>query len=510
MIRVPDSVQSQYDEFLTRYGISGRELSEFRRWLRYYWDFCGKYGHDRLAAASLPLFLDKLASKRQSEEKRAQASRAVKAYWAMVREERGRRSEVGGQGISGREIEHPTSNIQRPTLKFQENGDKAKDKASDKDPATRTRSRQGSLGSVGRGRDLYAQAKTAPPESSLICRESQNTDFPENVTTSSWVREYDELRDAIRLRNYSDRTLKTYRHWVRRLQGYTRSKASRDLTTEDVKAFLTHLAVEEHVAASTQNQAFNALLFFFRHALGKEFGKVDGVVRAKRRRYIPVVLTREEVNTILTRLEPPYDLLVKLLYGCGLRISECLDIRVHWLNLGDRTLTVHDGKGQKDRTVPLPETLIPDIRGQLQRVWQLHHDDLQAGYAGVFLPSQLEKKYKNAAKDYIWQWLFAAKRLSRVAATGEFRRYHMQGKEVHRALKRAVGGCALTKRVTPHTFRHTFASHLLKANYDIRTIQELLGHSDVRTTMIYTHTVPSRTKKDRKSPLDFPPSEGGG
>lgn len=245
------------------------------------------------------------------------------------------------------------------------------------------------------------------------------------------------------------------------------------------------------------------MLFFFRHVLGKEFGKIDGVVRAKRKRYIPVVLSREEIDSVIGCLEPPFDLVMKLLYDCGLRISECLTLRVGCFNLDAMILTVHDGKGQKDRTVPLPKSLLADIREHFDMLANLHQDDLGRGYAGVFLPSQLEQKYKNAPKQFIWQWFFPAKRLTHVVKEHEYRCYHLQLSHATNALREAVRKASIPKRVSPHTFRHSYASHLLQANYDIRTIQELLGHSDVRTTMIYTHTVPSRTKKERESPLDF-------
>jgi integron integrase len=330
---------------------------------------------------------------------------------------------------------------------------------------------------------------------------------------ASWVAEFSELRDGLKRRNYSPRTLKTYTHWVRRFQAFVRSKDAQSLSVEDVKVFLTDLAVNQGVSASTQNQAFNSLLYFFRHVLGREFGKVDGVVRAKYRRYIPVVLSREEVQTVINRLASPFDLAVKLMYGCGLRISECLNLRIGCFNCDQRILTVHDGnhrrqgyggqEGQKDRTVPLPESTMDAVRERFEQLAGLHREDLERGYAGVFLPAQLEKKYRNAPKEFVWQWFFPAPKLTVVEKTGELRRYHMQPSPVSQAIKQAVRQSAIPKRVSAHTFRHSFASHLLQANYDIRTIQELLGHSDVRTTMIYTHTVPSRTLKARRSPLDF-------
>lgn len=275
------------------------------------------------------------------------------------------------------------------------------------------------------------------------------------------------------------------------------------ISIEDVKEYLTFLVVKRKVSASTQNQAFNALLFLFRHVLGKEFGKVDGVVRAKRKPYIPVVLSRKEVDAILMDLSPPYDLLVKLLYGCGLRLFECLNLRVHCFNFDAGVLTVHDGKGKKDRTVPLPQTIAPDLRTHLESVKDLHQRDLDRDYGGAFLPNALEKKYKNAPKEIVWQWFSPAIQLTYVEKTGEYRRYHLHETHVQKAIRQAVRTTGIAKRVSAHTFRHTFASHLLQANFDIRTIQELLGHSDVRTTMIYNHTVKSITLKEAKSPLDL-------
>ncbi|MBI4684697.1 MAG: tyrosine-type recombinase/integrase [Nitrospirae bacterium] len=219
--------------------------------------------------------------------------------------------------------------------------------------------------------------------------------------------------------------------------------------------------------------------------------------------YLFIYLSREEVNAVIQNLYPPYDLFVKTLYGCRLRLFECLKLRVHNFNFDAGVLTIHDGKGKKDRTVPLPKVIIPELLAQLERVKTLHEKDLSVGFSGVFLYHLLEKKYKNAAKDLVWQWFFAQKSLTIVEDTKERRRYHLNERDVQRAIRAAVGRAKLTKRVSSHTFRHSFATHLLQANYDIRTIQELLGHSDVRTIMIYTHCVPSRTLKEMKSPLDF-------
>jgi integron integrase len=257
------------------------------------------------------------------------------------------------------------------------------------------------------------------------------------------------------------------------------------------------------MAASSQNQAFNALLFFFRHVLGQEFGQIEGVVRAKQRPYIPVVLTREEIDTIIRHLTPPYDLVVQLLYGCGLRLFECLELRVNAFNFDFGILTIHDGKGKKDRTVPLPQKLLPELNKQLEKVKALHAKDLEAGYDGVFMFDRIEQKYPNSARELVWQWFFPATYLTHIPETGQRKRYHLHESHVQKAIRHAVKKAQIPKRVTSHTFRHSFASHLLQANYDIRTIQELLGHSDVRTTMIYTHTIKSQTQKEAKSPLDF-------
>ncbi|MEA3421482.1 MAG: phage integrase N-terminal SAM-like domain-containing protein, partial [Acidobacteriota bacterium] len=217
------------------------------------------------------------------------------------------------------------------------------------------------------------------------------------LTNASWKSAYNDLNSEIKIRHYSPKTLKAYTGWAGQFQAFTRSKDPQLLAASDVKDFLTFLAVKRKVSASSQNQAFNALLFFFRHVIKNEFGELKDVVRAKRKPYIPVVLSREEIEAIITNLSYPYDLIVKLLYGCGLRISECMNLRIHNFNFDTGVLTVHDGKGKKDRTVPLPETIIPELKTHLEVVINLHGSDLDSGYAGAFLVGLLEKKYKNAA-----------------------------------------------------------------------------------------------------------------
>jgi integron integrase len=331
---------------------------------------------------------------------------------------------------------------------------------------------------------------------------SRHREPKDSAQTGSWDGVYIKLKEEIKLRQYSSRTLSTYRGWIERFERFV-DKPPSSIEMSDVKKYLTYLAVERKVAASTQNQAFNALLFLFRHVFHKEFDARDGIIRARRKRYIPVVLTREEVDLIISHTRYPYTLIISLLYGCGLRLFECLNLRVQCFNFDAGILTIHDGKGKKDRTVPLPQTLLRELQKHLEHVNNLYKRDIADGFDGVFLPGGLERKYKNAAKEYIWQWFFPAKTLTFVPENGEHRRYHLHETHVQKAIKRAVNRARIGKRATAHTFRHSFASHLLQANYDIRTIQQMLGHSDVRTTMIYTHTVESRTLKEQVSPLDF-------
>jgi len=224
--------------------------------------------------------------------------------------------------------------------------------------------------------------------------------------------------------------------------------------------------------------------------------------RAKKSLYIPVVLSRQEIDGILEHLSHPYDLVVKLLFGCGLRQFECLNLRVRDFNFDDGILTIH-GKGKKDRTVPLPEAIVPELKAQLEKVAELHEQDLATNYDGVFLDDAVEKKYPKAPKEFVHQWFFPMENLTLAAETGERRRWHLHESDLQRALYPAVRKARIPKRVTSRTFRHSFATYLLQANYDIRVIQKLLGHSSLKTTMIYTHCVPVRTVKESKSPLDF-------
>ncbi|MDD2366473.1 MAG: integron integrase [Desulfuromonadaceae bacterium] len=336
-----------------------------------------------------------------------------------------------------------------------------------------------------------------------LSRKSQYSEagYHEKSDSPEWDKVLETMATEIKVRHYSRKTLQTYAKWSRSFQRFLKDKAPESLTTEDVKAYLGFLAVKCKVAASTQNQAFNSLLFFFRHGLKREFGELRDVPRAKKSLYIPAVLSREEIDAIIKELSSPYNLVVKVLFGCGLRLFEGLQLRVRDFNFDVNVLTVH-GKGKKDRTVPLPESILPELKAQIKVVGELHDKDLVAGYNGVFLDDAVETKYPKAPKEFIHQWFFPMKTLTETE-NGERRRYHLHESDLQRALYHAVRKAKIPKKVTSHIFRHSFATHLLQAGYDIRVIQTLLGHTSLKTTMIYTHCVPVMTVKEPKSPLDF-------
>ena len=326
--------------------------------------------------------------------------------------------------------------------------------------------------------------------------------YQETSDSLEWDAVMEAMANEIKVRHYSRKTLKTYANWSRQFQRFLKNKPPQELTGDDVKSYLTYLAVDCHVASTTQNQAFNSLLFLYRHGLKREFGELRGVPRAKKSRYVPMVLSRREIDSILGHLSPPFDLVVKLLFGCGLRQFECLQLKVRDFNFDAGKLTIH-GKGKKDRTVPIPEAILPELKQQIIAVGELHERDLAAGYDGVFLDDAVEKKYPKAPKEFMHQWFLPQKSLTLVQETGQRRRWHLHESELQEALYQAVRKAKIPKRVTSHTFRHSFATHLLQAGYDIRVIQTLLGHSSLKTTMIYTHCVPVMTIKEPRSPLDF-------
>jgi integron integrase len=306
---------------------------------------------------------------------------------------------------------------------------------------------------------------------------------------------------AIRTRNYSRRTEKTYWYWIRGFIHFHGKRHPQEMGGEEVSAYLSWLATERDVAAATQNQALHALLFLYKQVLGKELPWLDAVVRAKRAVHLPTVLTEEEVARLLARLDGSLWLMASLLYGAGLRQAECLMLRVKDLNFAYRQILVRDGKGAKDRVTVLPENLAEPLQAHLGKVRQLHNEDLEAGYGEVWLPHALARKYPRAGFQWAWQFVFPSRHRSTDPESGVIRRHHLFPDTLGRAVKRATQAARIVKPVSCHTLRHSFATHLLERGYDIRTVQELLGHESVETTMIYTHVM-NKGARGVMSPLD--------
>jgi len=311
----------------------------------------------------------------------------------------------------------------------------------------------------------------------------------------------DQVRDRLRVKHYSIRTETQYLQWIKRFILFHDKRHPREMGVVEVEAFLTHLAVAGRVAAATQNQALSALLFLFREVLNIDLPWLDKVVRAKQPQRLPVVLTRQEVTAILDRMTGVHGLMARLLYGTGMRLMECVRLRVKDVDFERAEIVVRDGKGAKDRITMLPQALIGPLQDHLRWRRQLFEDDKAKGRAAVYLPDALGKKYPTAAVDWPWQYIFPSGSYSIDPRSGEERRHHIDEKLLQRAVKKAVQASGVAKLATPHTFRHSFATHLLQSGYDIRTVQELLGHADVATTMIYTHVL-NKGGRGVTSPLD--------
>ena len=311
----------------------------------------------------------------------------------------------------------------------------------------------------------------------------------------------DQVRYNIRLKRYSRSTEKTYVHWIKRFILFHNKRRPLEMGECEIEAFLTDLAVHGKVAASTQNQAFHAILFLYRYVLNKELMQSIQAVRAKRSQRLPLVLSREEAHKIIDSMDGVGKLIIQILYGCGLRLGECLQLRVKDIDFALNQLIIHDGKGQKSRRTMLPESIQMALQTHLRRVQLLHQADRKSGYGKVALPGALARKYPQADIEWGWQYAFPAKTMHREADSGIMRRHHIHPSQIQRALKKAVATAGIAKPAHCHTFRHSFATHLLEAGYDIRTIQELLGHNDVSTTMIYTHVM-NRGGLAVRSPLD--------
>lgn len=322
-------------------------------------------------------------------------------------------------------------------------------------------------------------------------------------TRSAAPRLLDRVRDACRLRHYSRRTEECYAHWIVRFVRFHRLRHPQEMGAAEINAFLTHLAVEGHVSASTQNQAFSALLFLYQKVLEVDPGRIEGVVRAQRPKRLPIVLSREEVHTILAQLDGPYRLIAEIQYGCGLRLLECLQLRIKDLDGGNNVIAVRHGKGGKDRRTMFPESIKPALRDHVRDVLVRHRRDLDRGFGAVPLPEAFARKAPGAARDFCWQFVFPSSTLCTDPRTGEKVRWHLHESAVAREFRAAVARSGLGKRATTHSLRHSFATHLLEAGYDIRTVQELLGHSSVETTMVYTHVL-NTGRCPVRSPLDQP------
>ena len=311
----------------------------------------------------------------------------------------------------------------------------------------------------------------------------------------------DQVRDAIRARHYSRRTEKSYVAWIRRYIFFHGKRHPAEMGTQEIRRFLTALAVDRKVAASTQNQALSALLFLYQVVLEQEVPWIDSVVRAKSPHRLPVVLTRDEVRAVLGRFQGAPRLMAMLLYGAGLRLLECARLRVKDVDFATNQITVRSGKGGRDRVTMLPAAVKPELIRHLEQARRQHLTDLQRGAGWVELPDALTRKYPHGGREWGWQWVFPATRIYVDRVTGQRRRHHLHESVVQRAVKEAVRVAGVAKRASCHTFRHSFATHLLEDGYDIRTVQELLGHRDVATTMIYTHVL-NRGPAAVRSPAD--------
>lgn len=323
----------------------------------------------------------------------------------------------------------------------------------------------------------------------------------EGELTARYLPFLGELRVVLRREHYATRTEQTYVDWVKRFLVFWCPLSREDFTAERVRVYLEYLAVVRKVSANTQNQALNALVFVFREVLKRDLGEIGAVERAAERRRLPVVLSREEARALFRELNEPYGLMARLMYGTGLRLMECVRLRVKDVDFEALQVVVRGGKGDKDRVTTLPVSLVEPLRAHLERVKATHEADLKIGHGAVYLPEALRRKWPGAERDWVWQYVFPAPRATVDPESGRVFRHHVHENSLQKAVKEAAANAEIAKRVSCHALRHSFATHLLEAGYDIRTVQELLGHSDVSTTMIYTHVL-NRPGLAVRSPLD--------
>jgi integron integrase len=467
---------SAFNSALAQENVPVSNRSYYLKWLRFYLDFCQKYGHTPEKPSSLPLFIKKLESKKQPDSYLKQADQAIHLYFQLVNYQMkpARKATVSSNDGPVADKQHGLKGERVPG-KIAENGPDF------------MASRMGKKSAAKTIRNQY-------PPGTIQGRKTSDD--------SRWEKTYSLLKEEIELRHYSPKTLKSYSIWAKKFGGFACKTSPNDVSAKELRDYLVYLTNGLKVTANTQRQAFNALLFFFKNVLKKDPGDLADTPRPKFRRYIPAVLTKEEIGAVIGILPYPFNLMAKIMYGCGLRISECMNVRMQDINFETGVFTIHRGKGGKDRSVPMPQTIIQELKMHIKRVRNLYMHDVENGFDGVFMPYSFDRKTKNASKEFAWYWLFPARSLTVVEKTNEEKRYFMHETNFQKALKQASRTAAIPKRVSPHTLRHTFATHLLQAGYDIRTLQELLGHGDVRTTMIYTHTI----QKDAKpvvSPLDM-------
>jgi integron integrase len=314
----------------------------------------------------------------------------------------------------------------------------------------------------------------------------------------------DIVRDKIRVKHYSMSTERTYIHWIKHYIFFHNKKHPIEMGKEEIEQFLTFLAVQKKVSPTTQNQAFSAILFLYKEVLGIDMSSWNiQALRAQERKHIPQVLTREEVQKVIAELTGVYQLIVQMMYGCGLRMQEALNLRIKDIDFGFDKVYIWDSKSLKDRTVPLPQAIKQRLKAQVEYVEQLHVKDMADGCGSVYLPYALERKYPNAKYETKWQYLFPMRNVAKDPRSGVVRRHHMHEKTLGRNIKQAAQKAGVHKRVTSHIFRHSYATHLLQSGIDLRSIQELLGHKSVETTMVYTHVVAEMNKGRVASPLDM-------
>jgi len=322
-----------------------------------------------------------------------------------------------------------------------------------------------------------------------------------NTPTTNKPKLLDQVRAVIRTKHYSRRTEEAYIYWIKKYIFFHKKRHPNEMGEKEINEFLTHLAVKENVSASTQNQALNAIVFLYKQILKIKIDDIGEVVRAKKPKKEPVVFTQSEAEKILANLHGKYWLMAMLLYGSGLRLLECLRLRIKDIDFEYESVTVREGKGQKDRTTILSKKMIVPLKKHIESIKKLHEQDLANGYGSVFIPYALERKYPNIGKEFGWQYLFPASKISVDPKSGIKRRHHLDESVLQKAVKQAIRKVGITKHASCHTFRHSFATHLLLRGQDIRTVQELLGHSSVETTQIYTHIL-KRSGLGVKSPAD--------